>query len=87
MSPEEIIERVKAARWNPHAGPEPCIHRDYIDHLLAIHAAAVELLDAVRDVSQFDHPTVFDHRVAIVQERRSKLADLCGWKAEGGRER
>lgn len=76
MTPKEIVERVKAARWNPHAGPEPMIHRDYIDHLLAIHAAVVEMFEARQG---YFRSTSSEARMI---EARANLAALCGWKAE-----
>lgn len=99
MSPEEIIERVKVCvqggrdycRSMDLGEPTTIQHCSDIDHLLAIHAAAVEFFtaqkayeDAMNNADEFE---AWDgHNCDEPQDRmlaaRTKLADLCGWKAE-----
>ena len=86
MSPEEIIERVRICvqggrdycRSMDLGEPTTIQHCSDIDHLLAIHAAVVEYLSARQ--GYFGCTASEDHLKAT----RTKLADLCGWKAEGG---
>lgn len=84
MSPEEIIERVRYRQSTDR------IHfNSDIDHLLAIHAAVVEMFEA-KDAfatALFDETCSEDECNACetrLEKTRAKLADLCGWKEEGG---
>lgn len=98
MTPKEIINNVRA---NNEAGHAHCMSLGMseattlqqcsdIDHLLAIHAAVVEYLNAFRayEIAMMEAVLIrdTDGKMQRAFEARAKahanLAALCGWKAE-----
>lgn len=90
MSPEEIIERVKVCVQGGRdycaamdlGEPTTIQHCSDIDHLLAIHAAAVEMLNCRHEANTTHEIEVMIRASERQGEATNKLADLCGWKAE-----
>lgn len=54
-----------------------------VDHLLAIHAAAVEMLNCRHEANTTHEIEVMIRASERQGEATNKLADLCGWKVEG----
>ncbi len=100
MTPKEIVERVKTCvqggrdycRLSDIPEPTTIQHCSDIDHLLAIHAAAVEVLESERALldeawKNLSDRTTWDACTIASQRRndaRANFAALCGWKAEEG---
>ena len=90
MTPKEIVERVKVCVQDGRDFcqsmdiPEPTTlqHCSDIDHLLAIHAAVVEMLDARHEANTTRDMEVLIRATERQAEKTNALAALCGWKAE-----
>lgn len=83
MTPKEIVERVTVHRKCANPGiPFMSLHLTDIDHLLAIHAAAVEMLDARHEANTTRDMEVLIRAAERQAEKTNALAALCGWKAE-----
>ena len=82
MTPEEIVERVKRCRgFDPDVLAGMFKFSD-IDHLLAIHAAVVEMLNARHEANTTRDIEVLIRASDRQLEATNNLAALCGWKAE-----
>ena len=79
MTPKEIVERVRRSRSFAPGARAGSFEFSDIDHLLAIHAAVVELFDAER---AWDRSTKDEAYAAMVRAEaaKSNLAALCGWE-------
>lgn len=88
MTPKEIVERVRARNESDRVRcggmelPSSSFQRcSDIDHLLAIHAAAVEYLSA-RRAWEAARPLPVLSEIDRFELAQANLAALCGWKAE-----
>lgn len=81
MTPREIVERVRERNQKRQIIVDH--YPDDIDHLLAIHAAAVEMLEAENAARKAETESAYFDAMERRRQSRTNLADLCGWKAEG----